>query len=248
MGAFAAILVGLGIIALIWGAMQKYKAGRLASAPYRKTGEVAQMGMAVAGDRGAVSVEGAVSCPQVLIAPVSGTPCLFYEVEAVARWKDGDSEKSKEVVKEKTAAQFAVDDGSGYVMVHAAEGGDYDPMEKTFDETRGAGILGGVKAAFTGEGMPFGNHGFTMPAGSFPVGTRFTVTERVLKPQPRLYVCGKVHEAGGIGSPSWTALILSGRSRDELLGSTAKTARNFLMGGAAAAGVGTLLGIVSKFI
>ena len=47
-------------------------------------------------------------------------------------------------------------------------------------------------------------------------------------------------------SPSWTSLILSNKTRDALLGSTAKAAKNFGIGGGAALAVGLILGIVSS--
>src|SRR5262245_37606076 len=106
-------VLALGIVGLIWGVMQKLKAGRVADAPLVKTGELAARGPAVAGPKGAVSVQGAVVCQQPLQSPVTGTPCLYYSVKCTATWKDGDSEKSKVLDEQKVAAQFAIDDGSG---------------------------------------------------------------------------------------------------------------------------------------
>jgi hypothetical protein len=71
--------------------------------------------------------------------------------------------------------------------------------------------------------------------------------EKVVKPQQQMFVLGKI-EGGQIGSPSWTSLIMSSESREELLGSTAKAAKSFLIGGGAAAGVGVILGVVSRLM
>src|SRR5262245_62221441 len=90
-------IVALGIIGLIWGIMQKMKAGRVADAPLVRTGEAAARGPSVAGPRGAISVEGNVMCQQPLTAPFSGLHCLFYKIKCSARWKDGDSYKTKDL-------------------------------------------------------------------------------------------------------------------------------------------------------
>ena len=245
MGFVATILSALGVIGLIWGLMQKFKAGRLAKAPFVKTGDAANRGAAVAGPRGAVSAEGNVACGAPLTAPASGTPCLYYELKVEGSWKDGDSTKSKDYVDEKQAAIFAVDDGSGPVDVLASGGGDFD-MEETFSETKKEGFLADLKGAI-GKGKPimFGQYAFENPPMS--KANKFKCTERVLKVHPRLYVLGK-SEGRAIGSPSWTSLILSQKSRDQLMGATAKAAKGFLIGGAAVLGVGVILGVISLFV
>src|SRR4051794_33732616 len=111
MGAVAAVLIGLGIIALIYGLIMRSRAGRITDAPYVKTGEIAQKDSAVANPKGAISAEGNVSCPQPLMSPVSNTMCLFYELKVTAEWKEGDHTKTRELSHEKRAAQFAIDDG-----------------------------------------------------------------------------------------------------------------------------------------
>src|SRR5207245_6442659 len=64
---------------------------------------------------------------------------------------------------------------------------------------------------------------------------------------PRLFVLGKF-EGGAIRSPSWTSLVLSHKTRDEVLGSAQKTGKGFLIGGASALAVGVILGVVSVLI
>lgn len=246
MGALATILVAGGIIAFIYGAMQKFKAGRLAKAPFAKTGEVASNGDKVAGEKGAISVEGDVKCAAPLISPVTGTPCLYYEVKVTGYWKEGDENKEKEYYAEKKAAAFGIDDGSGTVNVNASEGGDYEPFEKTFDETKKEGFFADLKSAVgKGEPIMFGKFAFENPTMS--KADKFQCVEKVVKVQPRLFALGK-HEGGQIKSPNWTSLILSNKSRDALLGSTAKAAKNSFIGGGVAAGVGVILGVVSSFM
>lgn len=243
----AAGIVGvIGVIGLVVGLMQKHKAGRLASAPFAKTGDVVSKGAALADPKGAISVEGAVVCPAPLTAPASGTPCLYYSLSVVGTWKEGDQNKSHDYVDQKAAAEFSVDDGSGAVRVIAKDGGDFEPLEKTFDETKKEGFLADLKNTLGNkEPIVFGKYAFDNPPMS--KANRFNCVEKVLKVQPRLFVLGKL-EQGAIVAPKWTSLILSNKSRDVLLGATMKSARNFLIGGGALLAIGLILGLVARFV
>src|SRR5438045_2147495 len=96
------ILLGmLGLAAPVFGLVQKHKSGRLAGAPLVKSRDAATRGGEVAGPKGAISVEGAVHCAQPLVSPVTGTPCLYYEVKVVGHWKEGDTTKTKDYYAEK---------------------------------------------------------------------------------------------------------------------------------------------------
>lgn len=242
----AAILIVAGIVALVWGAMQKFKAGRLAKAPFVGTGAAASQGAQVAGERGAISAQGTVQLDQPLMSPVTGTACLYYELEVVGSWKDGDSRKSKTYLDEKHAAAFSINDGSGPVQVNASQGGDLDPLDKAFDETKKEGFFADLKG-LVGKGEPimFGHYAFQNPINS--KASEFRCIEKVMPIQQQLYVCGK-SEGSAITAPNWTSLIVSSKSRDELLGGTAKAAKGFLMGGAAAAAAGTVVGIIASFV
>jgi len=190
MGAFAALLVGLGIVGFIIALMQKRKSGRIAGTPFVSTGEVVQKGDSVVGPKGAVSVQGQVICQNPLISPVTQTPCLYYEVTVVGKWKEGDSTKNKTYVEEKQAAAFSLDDGTGPVSIVAPKGGDFEPFDKSFEETRKEGFFDDLKAAFgKGKPMPFGHYEFHNPIGS--KASEFTCTERVFKIHPQLYALGK---------------------------------------------------------
>jgi hypothetical protein len=242
----AVILVVGGIVALVWGAMQKYKAGRLAKAPFVSTGDAGSQGSKVAGERGAISVEGRVTVVEPLRSPVTGSECLYYELEVVGSWKDGDSKESKKYLEEKRAADIRLDDGSGAVRIDANQGGDFEPLKQTFDETKKEGFLADLKSAI-GKGKPimFGHYAFTNPVNS--KASEFRCIERVMPVQPRLYVCGKSAD-NAIGSPNWTSLVMSHKSRDELLGSTGKSAKLFLVSGAVAAAAGTALGLIANLM
>jgi E3 Ubiquitin ligase len=239
------ILLGfLGLCAAIFGLIQRHKSGRMANAPHVKSHDAATRGDQVASPRGAISVEGDVKVTQPLVSPVTGTPCLYYEVKVVGHWKDGDTQKSKDYYSEKKAADFAVDDGSGPVVIAADSGGDFE-LEKKFDQTKKEGFFADIKN-LVGKKEPivFGNFHFDNPPMS--KADRFTCTEYVLPVHPRLYVVGK-HNAGTIGPPNWTSLILSKKSREQLMGSTAKAAKFSLIGGGAAATAGVALALIGHF-
>jgi len=236
------ILIVLGILGLVWGGFQKFKAGRLAKTPFAKTGDVASKGEQVADPKGAVSVEGQLKAGGLVKSPATGTECLYYELKVVGTWKDGDSTKSKDYIDEKVAAEFSVDDGSGAIGINASEGGDFEPMETTFDETKKEGLLADLKSAVgKGEPMMFGSYAFENPPMS--KANKFTCTEKVFKPQDKLFVLGRL-DAGKIGAPKWASLIISNKGREELLGATATAAKRFLIGGGAALGVGIIFAII----
>jgi hypothetical protein len=235
----ALVLIALGFIALVVGFMERLKAGRVSDAPLVKTGDAAARGAAVANAKGGLSAEGNVLCREPLVSPVTGVPCLYYSLKVTASWKDGDHEKSRELTKEKRAAQFAIDDGSGPVPVDARDGGDFEPSQKK-EETQSTSLLGGL----TGKDLVFGN--YRISTGLLSLGTKYEVVEEVLPVVPRLYACGKTGAGGAIAAPGWRSLILSAKSRDELLAGAAKNAKMFLGGGAGAFAVGVALAVVAS--
>jgi hypothetical protein len=234
--------VCLGIIALLYGVMQKMKAGRVADAPLASTGDVSRRGREVAGPKGQISAQGNVVCQQPLIAPFSGQPCLYYRIKCTAKWKDGDRHKEKVLDDTKMAAQFAIDDGSGPVWIDAREGGDFEPSQRK-SETKGTGLIGGI----TGTDLVFGSYRVNTPM--LDLGTKYEVEEDIMPVVPRMYACGKLADQGGaIGAPGWRQLILSAKSRDELLAAATKTAKMALIGGAASFVVGSGMAAVGQFV
>jgi hypothetical protein len=161
----------LGIIGIIYGVMQKMKAGRVTDAPFASTGDVLRRGRELAGPKGQISAQGAVACPQPLVSPVSGQPCLYYKVKCTGRWKEGNVEKSKVLDEQQMAAQFAIDDGSGAIYVDARQGGDFEPTQRK-SEKKGGGL-----GAIVGRELQFGQY---RVAPVLPVGTTYEVDEEVL--------------------------------------------------------------------
>lgn len=237
------VLVAIGIIALIIGILQRMKAGRVTDAPLVSTGDAAARGQQLAGPKGQISAQGGVMCQQPVFAPVSGTPCLFYELKVTAEWKDGDTTKTKEIEHQKVAAQLCINDGSGPVWVDLREGGDFEPMQ-TKNMEQSTGLLKGI----VGGALQFGN--YTLNAGIGSLGTTYKVEEKALPVQQSLYVCGRMAEQGGvITAPKWRSLIVSNKSRDQLLAAATKTAKIALIAGAATfvvggalAGIGAAMG------
>jgi hypothetical protein len=130
--------------------------------------------------------------------------------------------------------------------VAAQEGGDYEPLEKLFEETKKEGFFADLKNA-VGKKEPiiFGEYAFDNPPNS--KADRFTCTERVFKVYPRLFAMGVAKE-GVIAPPKWNSLVLSNKGRTQLLGSTAKAAKVSFIGGGAASALGVVLGVISSLI
>jgi hypothetical protein len=224
MSAIGMILLFVAFLALAGFLFTRYKAGRLANTPYVKTGELAAKGEQVCGEKGAISTEGKVKVAQLIFSPVTKTECLYYKVNVTAKWKEGESDRSQQVMEEKKAADFGLDDGTGAVQVDASKGGDFD-LKKVFDKKKGFGL----KAVFTGsDTIEFGDHGFQVLPGQkvngikIPMSADYQVTEECVLPAESLYVNGKF-EAGAVRSPSWVSLIMTAKTREEVMGDTLKT-------------------------
>jgi hypothetical protein len=251
MGAVAAILVAGGIIALIFGVVQNLKAKRVSNATFGQTSDIASQGMEISGgSKKYVSVEGNVKCMALVKAPLSGADCLYWEYKAVGKWveesKDSQGNVSRttrteDIQSMKAATPFMVDDGSGPVGIDASQGGNFDGMKQTFHQTQGVGLLSGL----LNRNLTFGN-GVQVPAGG--KFQEVEVTESCLPMTARFFVMGKMTAPGVIGAPGWASMILTTKTRDDVIGSAAKNAKLLFMGGGAAAVVGTVLGVLSRLL
>jgi hypothetical protein len=242
LGFFAAVLIMGGLLALVYGAMRKMKAGRLTDAPLVSTGDASTRGAQVANPKGSISAQGRLLCQQPLISPVSGKQCLYYRVKVTAVTKSGDETKEKTIEDVKAAAQFALDDGSGPVWIDATQGGVNDD-EETTSMNKEIGIIGGL----TGNALQFGN--YSVQAGILSIGTKYVV-EETLWPLPAsgsMFACGKSNN-NTIAPPGWRELIVSNKSRDELLAGVTKAAKQFLVGGGAVTGVGAVTAVLAATV
>jgi hypothetical protein len=222
-------MFGMGIFLLVVAAMasvgfvmQRHRAGRLAKTPLVSTGDAASRGEAVAGEKGAISVQGKLSSPQHLVSPVTATPCLFSLTKVTADWKVGDSSSSAVICEDIQAARVMVDDGSGPVEVVLSnlDVGDY---KQIFRKSNKMGLLN----VLDGTTLKFGTNGYTVEAGTpdvdgrrVPQSAEYTVVEWVLPVLSDAYVSGK-SEGGQILGPKWLSLIVSSKTRDELMAKTA---------------------------
>lgn len=233
----------LVVAALSWAGfgLQKYKAGRLAKAPFVKTNEAATEGEKVAGDKGAISVEGDVTCEEPLLSPITKSECLYYELSVVAEWKAGEKNEKLSVLNEKQAAPFTLDDGSGPVAVDASGGGDFEDIKSSFSKKKGRGIVA------TSDSIEFGEHGFSVLTGQkinnrvIPQSAKYRVEEKILAPVDHLYANGKLTEENTVGSPSWASLILTTKTREELVSGTENFAKKLMYVAAASSVLGVLL-------
>jgi hypothetical protein len=178
-----------------------------------------------------------------LIAPFSGTPCLWFEIKATETWKEGNNQtRSKELYKEKRAAQFSIDDGSGPVGVDASAGGDFEP-KRSKSQTQSPSIMG----ALTGTELVFGNFRLQTPGLTLGSGSSYRVDEEILPVEPQLYACGKVADGGGaIAAPGWRSLIVSNQTRDALLEHATKTAKIGMFGGGGAVLAGVAFTVIAS--
>lgn len=245
--AIGAILLLVGVLALAGGGLQRYRAGRIAKAPFHRTGEVRN---ATSHPKRAVSSQGRVLAPQLVRAPISGTQCLYYDYTVMAKWKVGDNSYSKRVDAGKSAAPFAIDDGSGPADVDASSGGDFEGLQTTFDKTQGRGF----KNVATGAPIEFGDQGFAIPVGQkidgvrIPENAKYSVVERCLMPTEHLYVNGRLGDGGEITTPAWASLMLSPKTREALLAGTASFAKKLLIGGGVASTAGAVLLVVAQVV
>jgi hypothetical protein len=235
------ILIVAALAAAVFGFVQHRAAKKLLEAPFHKTGQVAA-NPSLADAKGLISFEGDVRPLQQLVAPVSGRPCLYFEVEVERLWKkwevteNGSTERSgkSNVRTDRAGSVFAVDDGSGPMQVDAREGvkADAKDMLQSFEQT----------INMSSGNSSIGQYQFNVPASmssdEHTYGVR--VVERVIEAQGHMFVAGKhsgqmVSKADGMMG----SLRLSKRGRDALIGAQKKNA----MIGFALAGVTGITGI-----
>ncbi|MFO0659968.1 MAG: GIDE domain-containing protein [Polyangiaceae bacterium] len=234
------VAVCLGIIGIIWGIFNKIRAGRVVDAPFVKTGEVASKGAAVASPKGAISAEGNVACPQPLIAPVSGVPCLWYSLKCTATWKAGDVTKHEDLDSQKMGTRFTIDDGSGPVVVDTTEGGDFEPTKKS-KQSKAATLMGGL----TNQTVQIGNY-VVNPKLCVGMGWTYEVEEEYMPVESFLFACGVVGTQNSIAAPKWRQLMLTNINREKLLGGAQKTAKLSLAAGAASFVLGSAIAVVAQ--
>jgi hypothetical protein len=228
------ILGFLALVALVFGLLQHLKGKKVLAAPFKRTGEIAQNASnpaAVADAKGIVSCEGAIQALSPTIAPCSGQPCVYFEIEVIQEWErsaiseDGvKTERGKDTIQTvKTGGPFGVDDGSGAVTVSPAEGMDVE-LDKSFEQSQNVGF-GDV---FFGQ---FQTH--VPMAGGDKSGRSVKVVEKIVPPMGSIFVMGQLQN-GLIGKPQGMlgTLRASRKGRAALLGATKRNSIiGFALGG-----------------
>ena len=214
-GAGIGIIV-FGLLFALAGYMQRRKAAKILSTPFKKTGEIAA-NPAVADAKGLVSCEGAVQTQQPIMAPCSNTPCVYYELKVEKRVEHVKmTDKGRQVTREwrnvseqKQGSYFQLNDGSGPIGVDGREGLDADLKQSYSGAPPGGQGLGILANLLTGA---------LFSAGEAVL--EYRATEKILPAQGNLFAMGKL-SGGQLTKPDGMMgkLILSPKTRDGLVGS-----------------------------
>ena len=245
-------LAVLGFAGLIFGLLQMLKGKKMNAVPFRAPSQIAQLGQGAADAKGLVSTEGAVGQQNLLVAPMSGRPCLAYEVTVERKWEkserteNGNQTKrgSDNLLRDYKGTMFSIQDGAGQIWVDASQQPDAS-FEKVHSSTMNVGLLGMIPGT-----LQFGGFQMNTPTivslDSRTVG--FEGTEKIIPPSPTLYALGQVNPTPqgpvlatpkGIGTGK---LLLSQKGRASLVKSTKRNmVLGYALGGVMFVG-GTLLG------
>lgn len=242
----------VGFVGLIVGLLQMLKGKKLNSVPFRAPSQIAQLGPGAADAKGMVSTEGTVSQQGLLTAPMSGKPCLAFEItverkyETTERTENGTETKkgSSNIFSDYKGGVFALQDAQGTVLVDATTKPD-----ASFEKAHSSGVNVGILGLIPGT-LQFGNFQMNTPLLTGEGRTTgFEGTEKIVPPSPNLYALGAlamgpqgpiVHTPKGIGTGK---LILSSKGRASLVKSTKRNMiLGYAIGGVMFVG-GTALGI-----
>ncbi|MDP3277694.1 MAG: GIDE domain-containing protein [Deltaproteobacteria bacterium] len=252
MGVVGVLLGIVGFAGLIFGLLQKRKGGKLGSVPFHPPSKIVQMGPAAADPKGMVSTEGQVMLSnQPLVAPMSGKPCIAYEIEIVQDYEYYEQtdqgvqtrSKSESAMKEYKGSVFQVGDGAGGIFVDAMKMPDIS-MTQSFRHRHDIGMM------IPGQ-LHFGQGVFNTPMMTTegPVKA-FVGIEKIIEPSNTMFVVGQIGQGAmgpTIAEPKGMMsgkLLLFPKGREALMGATARNAKIGLIAGGVFMLVGTILGIV----
>ena len=252
MSVFGWFLSFVGFIGLIVGLLQMLKGKKLNSVPFHAPSQIAQLGPGAADAKGMVSTEGMVAPQGLLTAPMSGKPCLAFEItverkyETTERTENGTETKkgSSNIFSDYKGGVFALQDGQGTVLVDATTKPD-----ASFAKAHTSGVNVGILGLIPGT-LQFGNFQMSTPLITGEGRTTgFEGTEKIVEPSGTLYALGALamgpqgpimHTPKSIGTGK---LILSSKGRASLVKSTKRNMiLGYAMGGVMFVG-GTLMGI-----
>src|ERR687889_1687621 len=190
-----------------------------------------------------VEVKGTLRCDEPLTSEMAERQCAYYASTVTREYlrddygdddNDAGSDRRTEIIAQNVQfAPFMVEDGSGFVGVHA-EGAEVDARQVVNRFDRNVGNEG----TFSLGGMTV-----NLGGGERTIGYRYT--ETILPVDEQVYVLGSVQEGGTIGaSPSDSKdhrFVVSHRSEEAHTQSLGKTALWLGVGGAASLVLGVVL-------
>jgi len=254
MSVFGWFLALLGFVGLIVGLLQMFKGKKLNAVPFRAPSQIAQLGPGAADAKGMVSTEGMVGQEGLLTAPMSGRPCLAFEITVERKWEKSErtengtstTKGSSSILTDYRGGIFSLTDQQGTVLVDASEKPD-----ASFDKTHSSGVNVGILGIIPST-LQFGNFQMNTPLILDTEGrtTGFEGIEKIVPPSPNLYALGALaqgpqgpvmHTPKGIGTGK---LILSSKGRAHLVKATKRNMIiGYALGGVMFVG-GTLMGIL----
>ena len=238
-----------GFVGLIVGLLQMLKGKKMNAVPFRAPTEIAQLGPGAADAKGLVSTEGTVHPHGLLTAPMSGKPCLAFEITIERKWEKTErtengtstTKGSSNVFSDYKGGTFALQDAQGgTVLVDAAEKPD-----ASFEKAHNSGV-NGIPSVLHFGGFQMSTP-LIMDTSNRTIG--FEGTEKIITPSGNLYALGALamgpqgpvmHTPKGIGAGK---LILSSKGRAHLVKATKRNMiLGYALGGVMFVG-GTALGI-----
>ena len=143
------IVAVFGVAGVIFGIRMMLKGKKMGAVPFHKPSHIVQQGPQAADAKGLVSTEGhvvAVGAP--LVAPMSGQPCLAYEITVERKWEKmvktekGHTKKTgtTKAFSDYKGTVFQIADGEGGVLVDTNEKPDAD-LEKAHSSTVSVGMV-----------------------------------------------------------------------------------------------------------
>ena len=235
-----------GVAGVVFALRMMMKMKKMQTVPFKTPSEIATAGASVADAKGMISTEGqAVAGAEPLIAPMSGEPCLAYQITVERKWEK--EEETENGTKKNTGSdkfhtvyrggRFQLTDASGAIDVDVSKEPDAD-----FTQAHSSTIK--VGSTIPGS-LAFGQMQMNTPQVSRDSRTvAFVGTEKILKPGATMYAMGAL-KGSTIGTPDGLLgkLTLSSKGRAALLGSTRRNMMlGYAIGGVLAIG-GTTLGI-----
>jgi hypothetical protein len=241
------VVAALGLLFLKGRASALAKARQIGAVAGRTAGELAEMARTIAGQLGpgayneVVALRGTIECAAPLAAEISGTACVHYrtrvEREYEERYTEFDEARKEHVHKTRRARETVASATRGcpFVLRDATGTIDVLPDGATIDDEQTVSRFepdpGPVAV---GACLSLG--GFTLTLGAPQgEGTRtlgYHLQEHVLPVGRDVYVLGQATDAEGrlaIHKPNTAdaAFVISPRSREALLQSTASSAKGF---------------------